>query len=276
MTFMTRRLTYFIFSLLIMSSCTYDKARIDIDWVYVEGGSFTMGSDQVIVSPAGDSIKGFTGPKRQVKVRDFYISKYEITVKQFREFCKQTNRPMPNPPTEGPYGNIVEYEWRDEYPMLVTWTEASEFAKWAGGRLPTEAEWEYAAKGGKKSNGFSYSGGDIATEVGWVSENADSSLHPIGLLKPNELGIYDMTGNLNEWVADWYNPEKDQLGELDNPTGPPDGNVKISKGVGWYYESVDEKTGTPIKFGIHSPEVRYQSPIDVRTFGFGFRIVKEK
>jgi sulfatase modifying factor 1 len=263
-------------TLLTSYSCKQTTPDVDIDWIQVKGGEFRMGENQIIISPNRDTMTGFTSPRKRIKLSDFYISKYEITVKQFREFCRQTNRQMPNPPFVTPYGDTIKYEWKDEYPMLATWTEANEFATWAGGRLPTEAEWEYAAKGGEKSEGYSYSGSDIATEVGWVGENSDSTLHPVGLLKPNELGLHDMTGNLSEWVSDWYNPDLDHLSGDHNPTGPPEGkeNQKISKGVSWFYNSVDKKTGQPQRLGIHIPEVRYQSPMDERSFGFGFRIVK--
>ena len=86
-----------------------------------------------------------------------------------------------------------------------------------------------------------------------------------------------MAGNVNEWVSDWYNPELESKNDTINPKGPLSGdsdNQKISKGVGWYYASTNED-GTPLEFGIHMPEVRYQSPPETRTFGFGFRIAKD-
>ena len=181
---------------------------------------------------------------------------------------------MPEPPGENAYGKRGEYQWEDEAPMLATWDEANEFAKWIGARLPTEAEWEYAAKGGQKSKGFQYSGSDNPLEIGWVGENSDSTFHKPGLLKPNELGICDMTGNVSEWVSDWYNPEKDSTVSKMNPQGPPDGEDKISKGASWYYSAMDEN-GKPLKYGIHMPEVRYQSPRNTRSDGFGFRVAKD-
>lgn len=256
---------------LLLYSCkpSHDK----IDWVYVEGGSFEQGKNQTIISPKGDTVRGFTSPNRMVEIDNFYLSKYEITVKQFKEFCESTGRKMPEPPIESAYGIKVFYKWIDENPMLATWDEATDFAKWAGGRLPTEAEWEYAAKGGKKTEGFNYSGSNNQIEVGWVYENSDSIFHKVGLLKPNELGLYDMTGNVSEWVSDWYNPEKDHLVSKKNPQGPTDGVYKISKGVSWFYETqgADHK---PVEYGIHMPEVRYQSPRETRNDGFGFRIAK--
>lgn len=261
----------------LLWSCEHQKKEITVDWILVQGGTFVQGENQIIISSKGDTVRGFTSPFREVRLRDFYIAKYEVTVKQFKEFCRQMNRPMPRPPLTTAFGDTIDYQWQDEYPMLATWDEANEFARWAGGRLPTEAEWEYAAKGGSKSKSFSYSGSNDAREVGWVRENADSSLHPVGLLAANELGIHDMTGNISEWVSDWYNPPMDQMSEIDNPTGPLPGidSMKISKGLSWFYGSVDEKTLLPLPFGIHMPEVRYQSPIDTRNDGFGFRIAKD-
>lgn len=258
----------------VLAAC--QQTTQPVEWVWVEGGSFEQGKNQLIISPGGDTVSGFTSPHRTVDLSDFYISKFEITVKQFRAFCEATGRKMPAPPAENAYGQKVNYQWKDENPMLATWDEAHAYAQWAGGRLPTEAEWEYAAKGGKLSKGFQYSGSNNQMEVGWVFENADSSFHPVGLLKPNELGLYDMTGNVSEWVADWYNPDKDSLVPLKNPQGPPIGKegYKISKGVSWFYETRGAD-GKPMPFGIHMPEVRYQSPRETRNDGFGFRIAKD-
>ncbi len=246
----------------------------EIEWVAVDGGTFEQGKNQFIVSPKGDTITGFTSPNRTIELSDFYISKYEVTVAQFRTFCEATGREMPKLPITNAYGEKANYVWEDENPILVNWIEANAYAQWIGARLPTEAEWEYAAKGGQKSQGFQYSGSNNALEIGWVGENSDSTFHKVGLLKPNELGIYDMTGNVSEWVSDWYNPEKDTLVSLRDPQGPPDGEDKISKGVSWFYNANDEN-GKPLKYGIHMPEVRHQSPKETRSDGFGFRVAKD-
>lgn len=267
---------YLISILVLLFQCKQKKDPVDIDWVMVEGGEFTMGMNEPLISPGRDTIYGYTTPEHKVQVSDFLISRYEITVDQYRIYCEQNNLTMPTPPAISPYGDSINYQWQNGYPMLVTWNEAANFAKWAGGRLPTEAEWEYAAKGGNKSKGFAYSGSDTASVVGWVRENSDSTFHPVGQLKPNELGIYDMTGNLNEWVSDWWDPEFDYNNSATlNPTGPDSGQLKISKGVGWYYGAADDLTGTPLKYSIQRSEVRYQSGVDERTYGFGFRIVKD-
>lgn len=264
----------------ILISCSPKSQQTQVNWVFVEGGSFLQGKHQFILSKGGDTVTSLShSPRRTVQLNDFYIGAAEVTVKEFKEFCRHTQRQMPDPPSETAYGEPSTYRWQDKYPMLATWSEAEAYAKWVGGRLPTEAEWEYAAMGGQKSKGFTYSGSNVPREVGWVSENADSTFHPVKLLKPNELGLYDMTGNLNEWVSDWYNPEKDYQGNIENPQGPPEPEgkrkMKISKGVGWYYDSEDDN-GNPIKIGIHMPELRYQSPIETRNNGFGFRLAKDK
>lgn len=272
-----KNLTFIILSLavlIIVTSCNPGSEDTGVQWVFVSGGTFEQGENQFIISPKGDTVLGFTSPSRMVEISDFYLSKYEITVGQFRAFCEATNREMPPLPKEDAFGRPFKQELLNNHPMLATWNEANDYAKWVGGRLPTEAEWEYAAKGGSKSKGFRYSGSDNPIEIGWVRENSDSSFHVVGQLKPNELGLYDMTGNVSEWVSDWYDPDLDYSVDLKDPQGPKTGDDKISKGISWYYAGLDS-IGNPLKYGIHMPEVRYQSPPDTRNDGFGFRIARD-
>jgi formylglycine-generating enzyme required for sulfatase activity len=146
---------------------------------------------------------------------------------------------------------MMEYYWIhpafDDYPLVgVTYKAAKLFCKWRTGylnkartdaglpvmpnfRLPSEAEWEYAARGGKKSNGYKYSGSDNLDELSWYFENSGDKPHPVAGKKPNELGIYDMSGNVIEWCNDWY---EENLGtaKRKNPQGPKDGEFKVQRG----------------------------------------------
>jgi formylglycine-generating enzyme required for sulfatase activity len=132
-------------------------------------------------------------------------------------------------------------------------------------RLCTEAEWEFAARGGKFSQGFSYSGSNTLENVGWCFANASSRVHTVGMKLPNELGIYDMSGNAWEWCSDWYGFYSFQTQA--NPTGPGGGSSKIFRGGSWF------------DYGLGASdcrvETRYSYTINSRTEDGGFRIVKE-
>lgn len=126
----------------------------------------------------------------------------------------------------------------------VSWNDVQEFLSKLNSktgkkyRLPTEAEWEYAARGGNKSNGFTYSGSNNIDEVAWYSSNSDSKTHA-DPKKGNELDIYDMTGNVWEWCSDWYGEKYYSNSSTNNPTGPSLGDIRVLRGGSWYsYTSV--------------------------------------
>ncbi|MBQ9254349.1 MAG: SUMF1/EgtB/PvdO family nonheme iron enzyme [Bacteroidales bacterium] len=187
------------------------------NFVRVEGGYFQMGCNSTDKDCYPDE-----QPSHKVKINTFEIGKYEVTVKEYREFCKATGRTMPREP---------QFGWQDNYPIVnVSWQDAFDYAKWKGCRLPTEAEWEYAAKGGKKSKGYIYSGSDDYEQVAWCYENSEKTLHPVGEKQPNELGLYDMSGNAWEWCADNYEIFYYETSPSDNPKGPKQGLGKVNRG----------------------------------------------
>jgi formylglycine-generating enzyme len=130
--------------------------------------------------------------------------------------------------------------------------------------LPTEAEWEFAARGGKYSKGFEYSGSNDINESGWFYANSANRTHGVGTKIPNELGIYDMSGNVWEWCSDWYDKNYYKIGKTINPTGPSSGEFKVLRGGSWRL-----KNDCPISFrNWGNPLKKYDAD--------GFRIVREE
>ena len=167
-------------------------------------------------------------PHRVTISQDFWLGKYEVTQAQWEAVMGS------NPSTSNRGGN---------YPVEnISWDEAKEFCERlnndasihcpSGYRfdLPTEAQWEYAARGGKGNRGFVYSGSNNLGEVAWYGDNSGRETHPVGGKKPNALGLYDMSGNVWEWCRDWHGPYGD---DATNPTGPQSGRIRVGRGGGW-------------------------------------------
>jgi formylglycine-generating enzyme required for sulfatase activity len=202
------------------------------DMVFIPGGLFLMGS----------KFNKDEKPKHKVAVDGFYLDKYEVTVAQFRKFCRAKRRKMP----KQPYWN------NENHPVVnVNWNDATAYAKWKGKRLPTEAEWEYAARQGDKRLYYSWgnvkpmrrNGGNIADESiraekrnwkiwkGYFDGFVYTS--PVGKFNPNSFGLYDMTGNVCEWCADWYQADYYKNSPGKNPKGPDKGTHKVLRGGSW-------------------------------------------
>ncbi len=170
----------------VFNGCLSDN--YDVDMVDVEGGTFVMGSDD---EEADEDER----PLHSVTVNSFRIGRFEVTQKLWRLVMRDKN-----PSAFKNDDNPVE---------CVSWFDVQLFIERLNKRtgrtyrLPTEAEWEYAAKGGRLGRGGKYSGGEIE-QVGWFVANSDSTTHRVGLLVPNELGIHDMSGNVHEWCNDLY------------------------------------------------------------------------
>lgn len=194
---------------------------VKFDMVFVDGGTFDMGC------PAEENDGWFfesATPVHKVTLDGFYIAKFEVTRKLWHSIMGTTDT-MPNS------DNLPIWEKKcyevDQFIEKLNKATGKKF------RLPTEAEWEFAARGGNKSKGYKYSGGNDTRDVAvWVMDDESLDLfgvpEPVGSLKPNELGIYDMSGNVKELVADWFSPYSSQ-GQT-NPKGPSSGTDRICRG----------------------------------------------
>ena len=207
--------------LLILAGFTSTYAQSYPEMVTVAGGTFTMGDTKM----EGDKDEQ---PTHTVTLNSFKIAKTETTVAQWKAFCTATGRSMPETPSWG---------WEEESRPIVnvTYEDATSYCEWltkkmyANYRLPTEAEWEYAARGGKLSKGTKYSGSDEPDDVAFYNDGK-SYFEPdlVGEGKPNELGIYDMSGNVWEWCKDWYSAynAKSQT----NPKAATSGSKRVTRG----------------------------------------------
>lgn len=206
---------------LIQPSKNYIETVKDISFkmVYVEGGAFTMGCTQEQGSDCGDNEK----PAHQVTLNGYYIGAFEVTQALYQavtgnnpsHFKGDSNRPV----------------------EMVSWNDAQTFIQKLNQltgkkyRLPTEAEWEFAARGGNQSKGYKYAGSSDIREVAWYDGNSSNEIHPVGEKKANELGLYDMSGNVWEWCEDWYGGYMPKA-EI-NPKGALEGPYRVYRGGSW-------------------------------------------
>jgi formylglycine-generating enzyme required for sulfatase activity len=183
-----------------------------LEVVLVKAGKFTTNDE-------GYSHDFYTHGVEVTLTQDFYIGRYPVTQAQYEAV-------MGNNPSHfsGNPNNPVE---------MVDWQNAKDFCDAVGGFLPTEAQWEFAARGGNLSQGYRFSGSDSPSEVAWFLNNSSNSTQPVGQKKPNELGIYDMSGNVNEWcadLADFFGTSKDFPSSNIDPTGSTTGSQHIIRG----------------------------------------------
>ncbi len=195
------------------------------DLVQVKGGTFMMGCTDEKDKDCDDNEK----PPHQVSVSDFYIGKTEVTQKQWREVMGTNPSNFKNC-DNCPVENV---SWEDIQTFLQKMNSQTKGRKY---RLPTEAEWEFAARGGNYSKGFKYSGSNNIDDVAWYRSNSKSKTYPVGQKKANELGLYDMSGNVYEWCSDWYDSYKDSDRNTiqNNPTGAEKGTFRVFRGGSWY------------------------------------------
>lgn len=201
-------------------------SRLMDDMVWVDGGSFILGSDSELAS-------GAEGPAHEVKLDGFFIAKYELSQALFREVMGWDYSYFPC--EDCPVNNV---SWMN-IQLFIDRLNAMTGKQF---RLPTEAEWEYAAKGGQLSKEYKYSGSDVIDEVAWYAGNGESRVHPMGQKKANELGLYDMTGNLWEYCHDDADmrPYADTLesnpvvGSFEKPFSK---KAKITRGGGYEFDA---------------------------------------
>ncbi len=245
--------------------------------VLVGKGSFTMGDE------FGDLWDSCRPTHKVTFTYDFYIGKYEVTFNEYDAFCNAIGG---NKPKDEGWG-------RGQRPAInVSWNDAIAYCNWlsekeklpkaydnngnlldkdgrvttdpskvVGYRLPTEAEWEYAARGGNKSKGYKYAGSDNVSDVAWYSSNSGGETQEVGKKAPNELGIYDMSGNVWEWCSDWFGNYSSSA--QTNPYNSTAGSYRVRRGGSWLNGAADVRVANR---GVNSPTFA--------NYSLGFRIAR--
>ncbi len=225
-------------------------AAIARGMVPVQGGTFTMGCTEEQGEDCFDSEK----PPHLVTVSDYAIGQTEVTIAQYLIFCDETKTHYPEwleagsdyniaTGTDDSYKKAGMDRSNGTHPITgVSWEDGVAYCQWLSQktgkkyRLPTEAEWEFAARGGNNTKKTKYAGSDAINAVAWYTANTNASgTRRVATKKANELGIYDMSGNVYEWCADWYDAYKNGGKPVLNPTGPEKGSYRVRRGGSWIY-----------------------------------------
>ena len=244
------------FCLLFNTTVLSAQSKPTIEWVEIPAGTYTMGS------PINEYGRENKETQHQVRLKAFKMSKNEVTFEQYDLFCDATNREKPRDEGWG----------RGNRPVInVSWEDASAFAEWMGCRLPTEAEWEYAARGGTTTP--FYTGNDLTTlQANYdgnypYCNNLKGVFHnktlPVGSFPANALGLFDMHGNVWEWCSDWYG-DYSTSGQT-NPKGPSSGSYRVARGGSWNTDAYHCRSACR---DYHLPEGR--------NYDIGFRLVSGK
>jgi formylglycine-generating enzyme required for sulfatase activity len=231
-----------------------------------ESGGDDMGKDGLVLIPGGafemgDESRPDRRPVHTVRIDTFYIDAREVTNAEYLAFCEATERNLPE------FWGMQRYRSGPDFPdhpvVGVSWYDATAYAEWRGKRLPTEAEWEYAARGGLVGEPYPH-GGTLAPSDGNYSKSELNGPVPVGSYPPNGYGLYDMLGNVCEWVFDRYHPDYYSASPDDNPRGPEEGDLRVIRGGGWH-------TGPGCTFVYHRNALR-GNWLD---FNVGFRCARD-
>jgi formylglycine-generating enzyme required for sulfatase activity len=208
---------------------------LEIPAVLVKGGTFTMGTEDA--DAPGDS-----KPAHKVTLTDFYMSITEVTIGQYKDYCRKTGKAMPE----------QEPGTNDSYPVtFITWYEASEFCEWMDGFLPSEAQWEYAARSGGMD--LAYPNGNTinhseANYSGTGQTDKWKRIAPVAKFPANTIGLYDMAGNVYEWCQDYYRSDYYQNSGFINPVGPATSLFKVIRGGSWYHGTEEMRTTSRFRY----------------------------
>lgn len=244
---------YLIIILFTTSTIAFSQ-EINKNMKLIKGGEFIMGKDS-------DTNADYS-PAHKVKIDSFYMDIHEVTNSEYYEFCKNTKHKLPEFWGIEKYRSGLNYS---DYPVIgVSKKDAEAYAKYVGKRLPTEAEWEYAARGGLVDKNYS-NGDEFVSCIDLNKIFKDDIRHPYKIMSgnPNNYGLYDMSGNAREWVNDFYDINYYKNSPSDNPKGAKTGRLTVVRGGGW-------KSGTGCK-QVHIRNTLRGTWVDI---AIGFRCVR--